>query len=1077
MPAASVPISKTKIILPRRRTELLSRSRLLDILYERLDRKLIIVSAPAGYGKTSLLIDLAQHSELPFCWLALDPLDRDPQRFVAYLIAALAERFPHFGSRARAALNGLTGFEDGAEPLLVTLVNEMHDDIGEHFVLVLDDFHFLDEAGPVSSFINRFVRLVDENCHLIFSSRTLPELPEIPLLVARDDVGGLDFSDLAFQPDEIQALLAQNQQIELSDEEALKLTAATEGWITGIQFADLKQLRSGESPFRTPHAVGVSVFDFLGQQVLDQQSPDVQAFLLRTSLLEEFDAGLCEAVLAPLYITPQDWSKRLDGIRQKNLFTLPVGSDGQWLRYHHLFRDYLQQRYRKEYPQEVTPLVERLAHVREERGDWPAAYQLYRQLGNANAVADLIERAGGSMYQTAMLTLESWLSDLAPSVVKQRPGLLSLRGAIAYMRGHALDGIRLLDAAIEQLQGQSNQGALALAYLRRGHAYRFLGRYDEATRDAAEALKLAGDQDDLQGLYADGVRLRGLSLYRQGHTLQALDELENALEIQTRLRDDSVIPQLLMETAMAQAALGDYRRAKVAYEKALEIWKRSGNLFYQANLLNNLGFLHYQLGEYEKAAQAFEEGALCAEQCGYKRMEALISISMGDLYSEIEDFEIAGQNYRKAEDLTQPLGDSFLTHYLLVAQGNLALLRREPARARGILDRGAEAIHASESSYEYGHLQLARGRLALQEGNYGQALADLTEAKQCFTEDGREMETIWSSVWLAASQCQIGEVADALETFRSTLQNPNQINYSAVVAARQAGVWLESLRHVREARPVLRGLFEKMDRLDDQLPGIRRQLRRMARTIEVPSPTLTIHAFGRGQVWVNGKLVGAGEWQTQAVRELFFYFLAMNKPVTKEQVGSVLWPDTSEPARLKLRFKNEIYRLRRAVGQNTILYEDEYYQLNPAIDREYDVEAFEAYAARARSSTRREEQISYYQRAIDLVSGRYLVDVDALWVAPEGERLHQVFVSAGLTLADLYLREGHSNRVLEICQRILEQEATSEAAYRLKMHAHSRQGDTAALIRTYRECEDSLRGVFGMPPSAETQELYRKLVS
>jgi DNA-binding SARP family transcriptional activator len=169
--------------------------------------------------------------------------------------------------------------------------------------------------------------------------------------------------------------------------------------------------------------------------------------------------------------------------------------------------------------------------------------------------------------------------------------------------------------------------------------------------------------------------------------------------------------------------------------------------------------------------------------------------------------------------------------------------------------------------------------------------------------------------------------------------------------------------------------------------------------------------------------------------------------------------------------------LRRAVGQNTILYEDEYYQLNPTIDREYDVEAFEAYAARARSSTRPEEQISFYQQAIDLVGGRYLVDVDALWVAPERERLHQVFVSAALALADLYLREGHSNRVLEICQRILEQEATSEAAYRLKMHAHSRQGDTAALIRAYRECEDSLRGVFGMPPSAETQELYRKLVS
>jgi two-component SAPR family response regulator len=251
----------------------------------------------------------------------------------------------------------------------------------------------------------------------------------------------------------------------------------------------------------------------------------------------------------------------------------------------------------------------------------------------------------------------------------------------------------------------------------------------------------------------------------------------------------------------------------------------------------------------------------------------------------------------------------------------------------------------------------------------------------------------------------------------------------------------------------------------------------MARTIEVPEPSLTIRAFGRGQVWVSGRLVSTSEWQTQAVRELFFYFLAMNKPVTKEQIGSVLWPETADPARLRLRFKNEVYRLRRAVGQDIILYEDEYYQLNPAIDHEYDVEAFEAYLAKAHSSPSAAEQITYLRKAIDLVGGSYLEDLGAIWIVPERERLRQAHMRAAITLAELYFQEGQPAAALQTCHEIIGQDATAEAAYRLKMQIHGRLGDKASLIRTYRDCEENLQSLFGLPPSPETQELFRKLVA
>src|SRR5512138_3863862 len=151
MPSKSIPISKTKIIVPSRRPELLTRPRLLERLKSLLDNKLLLLSAPAGYGKTSLLIDLAHTSEMQVCWLALDVLDSDPQRFLAYLIASLAEQFPHIGEASRPQLNRLKSIEHDAESLLVTLTNEIYDQIEDDFLLIIDDFHLLDEFPVISA--------------------------------------------------------------------------------------------------------------------------------------------------------------------------------------------------------------------------------------------------------------------------------------------------------------------------------------------------------------------------------------------------------------------------------------------------------------------------------------------------------------------------------------------------------------------------------------------------------------------------------------------------------------------------------------------------------------------------------------------------------------------------------------------------------------------------------------------------------------------------------------------------------------------------------------------------------------
>ncbi len=277
---AEIPVSRTKIVVPTLRPGILHRARLLALFDDLLDKKLIIVAAPAGYGKTSLLVDFARQSELPVCWFSLDALDQDPQRFCAYLIASLEQRFPKFGKQSKAVLRSLVSLEQDTERLLSALVNEIDSQIDQHFVLVVDDYQFVDAVPDIRNLFSRFVYLAGENCHIILSSRRLPSLPDLTLMVARQQVSGFDLEELAFHPNEIQALFEKNYGMTLDEQAIEELVQQTEGWITGLHLS-ASSLASGLPDMtRAARTAGVDLAEYLDQEVLAPQPPKLREFLL-----------------------------------------------------------------------------------------------------------------------------------------------------------------------------------------------------------------------------------------------------------------------------------------------------------------------------------------------------------------------------------------------------------------------------------------------------------------------------------------------------------------------------------------------------------------------------------------------------------------------------------------------------------------------------------------------------------------------------------------------------------------------------------------------------------------------------
>jgi len=1079
MASLDIPISRTKLVIPALRPDVLHRPRLLALFDTLLEKKLIIMTAPAGYGKTSLLVDFARQSEMPVCWLSLDALDKDPQRFIAYLIAALAECFPHFGKRSKAVLRTITSFEQNSEQLLSSLINEVDDQIDEHFALVVDDYHFVDFILPVRDLFSRFISLAGENCHIILATRRLPTLPNIAQMVARQQVGGFDLEELAFRPDEIHALFEKNYGVKLAPEVAEELVLQTEGWITGLLLSATEVVREAPDPaeaalwasrIRASRATGVDLAVYLDQQVLSQQPPELRQFLLQTSLLEEFDLDLCEAVLGV-----GDWKNLLATVKRHSLFVLPVGPQGKWLRYHHLFGEFLQERMLQEAPETANAILTRLAEIYEERREWEKAYALVRQLGNPEALAGLVERVGTLVLTSEhLITLQSWLDDFPAAVLEKRPALLSLKGTLLGALGDGRAALPLLDRAIGMFQNASDLPGLPLALVRRAAARRIVGDYTGAIQDADEVIQMGKKTPALKMEIAEARRFKGICLFRLGQVVEAVASLEDSLQRYEILGEAVSIARLQMELGWVCQATGRHAAAAQFYQKALAEWKRENNLYSQAYALNNLAVLYYMQGDYEPAVRTLEEGLDCARQGSFGTLEAMLLASLGDILCDLDEYESAHQTYSKAAGLAQQVSYQFLVNYLLLVQARLARLRGKFPEAHTHLRQVRPLIQASSSNYEAGLLYLESGCLYLAEAKLQPALSELRSALDQFQRGSLAAETEWTRVWLAAAIAGSGDEATARTHLQPVLAALSQEagDLPLVHMLRHAAPWLVGLQSDPEIDPLLRRAAQAGGRLQT----LRKRLRRMLKTAPLQASRLTIQALGKPQVRVNEKLVTLSQWQTLSVRDLFFFFLLNPRPVTKDEIGAIFWPEI-DPDHLKLRFKNNLYRLRHALGQDAILFENNHYFFNRHLDYEYDVEEFDSHISQAKTVERVEDKIVQYQAAVKLWHNSYLQDVDATWAWPERQRLENACLEALRQLAELQRKSGDRESALQACRQALELDSCLEDFHRLAMQLHADGGDQLGVIWQYQACRKALQTELNTIPSEETQALYQRLIA
>ena len=471
----STPILATKLYIPPSRPGVVPRPRLIEWLNEELrqyqgfGRKLTLISAPAGFGKTTLVSEWLQQSKVPAAWLSLDEGDKDPTRFLVYLVAAL-QTMPiaegtNIGAGVLAVLqsSSLPQEPSGRESILTSLLNEITL-IRDNFALVLDDYHVI-EAKAVDQILTFLIEHLPPQMHLVITTREDPQLP-LARYRARGQLTELRAADLRFIPSETTTFLNHVMGLDLSAEEVIALETRTEGWIAGLQLAALS-MRGREdvagfiSAFTGDNRY---IVDYLVEEVLQRQPERVRSFLLQTSILDRLNGPLCDAVcsigtgssVGTVVTDQEDGREMLEALERSNLFVVPLDDQRQWYRYHHLFADVLQARLMKERPDaEGGGLRHRISILHQrasewyEQNDFPAdAIRHALAAEDFERVADLLELAWPATFRGFQpATRLGWVKALPDQLIRVRP-VLSVAYAWTLLDGGKVEAAeaRLRDA-------------------------------------------------------------------------------------------------------------------------------------------------------------------------------------------------------------------------------------------------------------------------------------------------------------------------------------------------------------------------------------------------------------------------------------------------------------------------------------------------------------------------------------------------------------------------------------------------------------------------------------------------------
>ncbi|HEX6305132.1 MAG TPA: LuxR C-terminal-related transcriptional regulator [Anaerolineales bacterium] len=650
----------SKFYFPPHRLDLVQRPHLFESLDAGLSGKLTLVSAPAGFGKSTIVSEWIQDRGHPTAWLSLDKNDNDLSRFLIYLIAALQGIDPEIGVEVQSAL------EESRSPhieiLLTRLIGEI-ERLPDKSIIVLDDYHLI-STQQIHDAINFLIEYLPPTVHLVMTGRADPPLP-VSRLRVQGEVNEVRTSKLRFTKKEVATFLNDLMGFDLSSDGIAALEARTEGWIASLKLAALSMQGRDDWPefiteFSGSHRY---VIDYLVDEVMARQPEEVQTFLRRTSILERFCAPLCEYVAGGSTDTDI-----IDYVDRSNLFLIPLDDHREWYRYHHLFADFLRQRLRESEPGRIPELHRRASQWYENEGLVDEAIQHALAAGDMEGATRLVDGIAADLIVRRESNKLLKLIEQLPSDLCQGYPMLCIWHAWALHFMGQLDMVEpvlaLVEAHHKKVPGVPNPGYLTTVRAYLAHHEGDLLRSTQLTEQALEEMSAAVPAAPAAPATPDRTTLifRGSAVIWLGLNHRLLGDLDKAKQLfkqaaQLNQQAGNYYAALASFEQLAQMAVirGQLHQALDLYRSGLKLaqhwtdtWgKPRGSLVAAAGPQLGLGAVLYQLNDLEGAAAQIQQSAGLYELGElWGRTEAYTMLAY--LHQAKGEFEASAELFRKA---------------------------------------------------------------------------------------------------------------------------------------------------------------------------------------------------------------------------------------------------------------------------------------------------------------------------------------------------------------------------------------------------------------------------------------------